>query len=137
MKNEQIARIAGILLTAAAGIAIGSQANAKAIVLTSGPDANGAVAATLNVPQAGGKGWQGFFTYNVPTGTTALFFHYPCPAGLTPVSGGINPNSPASTGMRLLGNYNRGNGEWGWLTSWDSGAAAGSQIGYDVYCSKK
>lgn len=90
---------------------------------------------------AGGRGWQGKFTFNVATGLGGLFFHYGCPAAF-PVaqSGGFLPNSAAAAGLVFLGNAPRldltptGYNEWAWSFRWPAGAQAGAAINFDAYC---
>ncbi len=138
MQNKSMAHtlvLAGLAAVGVSTLSAGADAKSGFIVQETGSQS---FDVSTVPPVAGGKGWQGQSTFNVTTGTTSLFVHYPCPSSApTPVSGGINPNPAAYPSMSLIGNYNRGNGEWGWLTTWSSGAPAGSQIVYDVYCSKK
>ena len=82
-------------------------------------------------------------TFNVTTGTTDLFLHVPCTAtNPVAVSGGFLPNSQAKAGLQFLGNGPRVDisppsfNEWSWIFDWPSGAAAGSQIRWAVYCKK-
>ena len=136
MNRKSINHSANAIVLIAA-LAIAGPALAKRAYLIT-RDSHGALDVGVSEQPSAAKGWQGQTTYNVPTGETSLFFHYPCaPSASTPVSGAISPNPAAYGGMSLIGNYNRGNGEWGWLTTWSAGAPAGSQITYDVYCSKK
>jgi hypothetical protein len=93
----------------------------------------------------GGEGWQGRATFSITPGTLDFFEHIPCPAA-APVarSGGFLPNGNAKgNGMVLLGNGPRldtrpvSYHEWSWIIDWTgAGAPAGSQITFDIYCTK-
>jgi hypothetical protein len=97
-------------------------------------------ASTHAVAKAGGSGWQGGFTYAPAVGQGGVFFHYGCPAGYIARSGGFSGNAAGQTGIQLVGmgprldlgaaNYT----EWFWTLKWSGGAAAGSQITFDVHC---
>jgi hypothetical protein len=88
------------------------------------------------------SGWQPTATYDVPTGLTSLFYHYPCPSGsLRAVSGGFATNSIGQTSNFSLGfdgprldesppSFH----EWGWHFYWPAGAPAGVTINFSVYC---
>jgi hypothetical protein len=82
------------------------------------------------------------YTYNVPTGTTDLFLHQPCPASRPrAISGGFLPNAAAKVGLQVLGNGPRLDitpvsfNEWSWIFDWSgAGAPAGSVIKIALYC---
>jgi len=91
--------------------------------------------------KSGGVGWQGVYTYTVPTGWPNGFFTYDCPAGLVARSGAFFPNPTfQARGINLGvngpridgGNYNA----WGLEYNIPGGAPAGQTILFDVYCTK-
>jgi hypothetical protein len=90
-----------------------------------------------------GQGWQGDFVYSVPTGVGGVFFHYPCPNGLTPDGGkfDVDFSDPAANTVHLIGEGIRtdvASHEWQWKINWfGGGAPAGSHITFNVHCSKK
>ena len=140
MRSKSFDRLAacGIVGLALMGaVTLGAPANAKPVLLFSGSDAKGVGEGSAIAPPGGAGGWQGEVNVDV-SGFGSYFFHYACPSSVpTPISGGISPNPTAYAGMSLIGNYNRGNGEWGWVTTWSQGAPSGSVITYNVYCKKK
>jgi hypothetical protein len=84
--------------------------------------------------------WQGDFTYDVPTDTGTLFFHYSCPGKYTAVSGSYHDSSNVGA-PELYGNYPRTDvtplyNQWSWLFSWPSGSPSGYTIVFDLYCAK-
>src|SRR5689334_19767827 len=107
-------------------------------VVSASPVSAGAV-----VPNAGGQGWQGDFTYSVPPGIGGLFFHYQCPGTLTPDAGKflVDFSDPAANSVHLIGEGLRtdvATHEWQWNITWGGAPApAGSHIIFNVHCSKK
>jgi hypothetical protein len=84
--------------------------------------------------------WQGDQTYDVPTNTGTLFYHYSCPTDTVAASGSFHDSSPSGA-PQLYGNFPRTDitplySQWGWLLSWPSGSPAGYSIVFDVYCAK-
>jgi len=106
---------------------------------------------TAAAPQVAGKsGWQGEYSYTVPTGATTLQFHYPCPSGLYAESGAFQDVAPGRSDkgamdFHLWGwpalvwnapNYGVNYGEWIWDFMWPNGLQSGESINFDVYCTK-
>ncbi len=102
----------------------------------------GVTAGVTGVAKAGGSGWQGNYTYSVPTGTGTLFFHYGCAAGFFARSGGANPDAVSQNIVRFIAEgprHDLGSAnltEWYWLYQWPNGAPAGSTVQFDVNCTK-
>ena len=98
---------------------------------------NGIVYVHLLAP-AGGKHWQPYYSYTVPTGVN-LNFTDGCPSSApNAVNGAFSTNLAAQAGLSLVANY-RGQSnaaEWKWAFKWPSGAPAGSQISFSVYCAR-
>lgn len=100
----------------------------------------------LVAPAVVTKGWQPEFTYSVPSGTTALFFHFPCPSSFPVVWNGAfafsaaNGNQTQQVYLQYNGprldenpvNY----GEWGWHFYWPSGSPNPTQITFAPFCQK-
>ena len=87
----------------------------------------------------GKVGWQGAFTYSLPTGSGGVFFHYPCPSGLVARSGAWSVNSPGQAAVRVVGEgprWDQNYTEWFSTLLWAGGAPSGVQITYDVYCTR-
>jgi hypothetical protein len=93
----------------------------------------------------GSTGWQATFTFTVPTGTPDLFEHLSCPTGYSVQNGAYFALNAATTGngFALTGQGPRLDltppqyGEWAWNFVWpNGGAAAGSQIVFNVLCKK-
>ena len=103
----------------------------------------GVTASAQAVAKAGASGWQGDYSYAVPTGTGTLFFHYGCPAGFFARSGGALPDAVSQNIVRFISEgprHDLGTSnyvEWFWLYQWPSGAPAGSTVNFDVNCTKK
>jgi hypothetical protein len=96
----------------------------------------------FTAPAQAAAGWQKPSTFDVPTGTKSLFFHFPCPANEPVVlSGGyaansVGQNSAIHLGFNgpLLDKTPPNFGEWGWHFFWPGGSPAGVKITFDVYC---
>ncbi|HXW33928.1 MAG TPA: hypothetical protein VEJ87_05065 [Acidimicrobiales bacterium] len=130
--------LAGVVATTAVatgvgvgyGVASASSSQAASKSVTAGAIVNGGKAK---------PGWQGDITFDVPTGTTNLFYHYACPTGEVAISGGYHPLTDAGT---LQGSFPRTDitplySAWGWVTTWSgAGSPSGQQIVFDVYCGK-
>jgi hypothetical protein len=91
----------------------------------------------------GRAGWQGAFTYSVPTGLQHGFFAYNCPSNLIARSGGFFPDPTLqSQGIDLGVNGPRvdlgasGYVVWGFEYNIPGGAPAGTTILFDVDCTK-
>ena len=140
---------------------VGAVASAAAItaVIVAATGTSAIAGASLNhyrsltaaAPQvAGTSGWQGEYTYMVPSGATTLLFHYPCPSGLYAESGAFQDvagNGPGRSapyadfhdwGWPALvwngPNWGVNYGEWLWDFQWPNGLAPGESINFDVYC---
>jgi len=104
---------------------------------------NAAAHAYMPLHNTGRKAtWVLFDVYDVPTGTTNLFLHATCPSG-DAISGGILPNSDATSGEQFIGQGPRIDLDppdyttWFWRINWSgSGSASGSTLTTAVYCSK-
>ena len=129
----------GMALMAALAAFIGSGAPAKAV--TYNPVA---MIGIMNPAKKAPGVWQQASTYSVPSGTTSLFYHYPCPSRLpVVVNGGFNSNSAGQSSTFTLG-YNGPRmdesppnfGEWGWHFNWPGGAPSGIVLTFTVYCAK-
>lgn len=126
------------LTAAALGLAFVGQASASEYTeATVNPIAH----ATLHRPSSKAQ-WVLFDVYDVPTGTTNLFLHATCPSG-DAISGGILPNSDATSGEQFIGQGPRIDLDppdyttWFWRINWSgSGSASGSTLTVAVYCSK-
>jgi len=101
----------------------------------------GALACGVTAPAQAAPGWQKPFTFDVPTGRTSQFIHYPCPGSLVADSGGFAFNSVGQADDVYLGfngprvdespaNFH----EWGWHFFWPAGAKAGETVIVDVHC---
>jgi hypothetical protein len=133
-----------IAAVAIAGAAVGTFAGIASAATGSGARALGK---SVTATTAGHKlkpGWQGTYTYDVPTGSVSLFFHYPCPTGQIALDGAYNlsTSDPSADTILLIGNWPRDDvtplySEWAWTFTWPSGPSlAGSQISFNVYCAK-
>ncbi|HEX4080913.1 MAG TPA: hypothetical protein VHX61_18780 [Rhizomicrobium sp.] len=132
--------IPGLAFAAAAvGLAFLGQANAADYLEAS---ANPAAHAYNPVHRPGKAAWVLYDVYDVPTGTTNLFFHDTCPKGGTAVSGAILANSTASNGFDYIGDGSRIDlnppdyTTWFWRVDWASGSQSGSTLTTAVYCTK-
>src|SRR4051812_36005258 len=81
-------------------------------------------ASPIGADVVGGNGWQADFNFNVPTGTSSLFSHYPCPGAKIPDSGKfvVDFSSPSANSVHLIGQGVRtdipGLHEWAWWINW-------------------
>ena len=133
------------LVVAAAALACGAGAGVTAMAAGQHGAVNPGrvVSASAVVPAGGGgQGWQGDFVYTVPTGAGGLFFHYQCPGTLVPDAGKfvVGFSDPAANTVHLIGEGLRtdiNSHEWQWNINWfGGGSPAGSQITFNVHCSK-
>lgn len=106
-----------------------------------------AVAGIASEAQAtqGSGGWQNVSTFNVPTGQTHGFFSYSCPSSnYVARSGAFFPNPTLQNlgitlgvnGPRIDEGTSSGFQTWGFFYDIPGGAPAGTQILFDVYCTK-
>jgi len=129
-------------LALAAGVGFGAASASPAVPKAAVKAVSAGAAAPAR--KHGHAYWQGPSVYNVPTGTTNLFFHYACPSRFpTAVSGSFHylahPGSTPSLDMSAprtdITPFYR---QWGWVFIWPGGgAASGFQIQFNVYCLAK
>ncbi len=130
----------GRLAVLAAGLTLAAGAGTATVVMQSSATAavhpNTVTSAGAKASKSGKAGWQGTYTYSVPTGTTSLFFHYPCPSKRIAVNGGfgVNGASPTLVGSAARADITPIYGEWGWTFTFPSGSPSGTTIGFNVYC---
>jgi hypothetical protein len=99
---------------------------------------DGTVSVKLAAPPPGGRGWQSYYTYDVPTGEN-LSFTYQCPTSdPVVVNGAFNTNTAARAGFSLVANYRPSNdsSKWTWVMFWPSGAPSGSRVYFNIYCAR-
>src|SRR5262245_22150914 len=134
---KKIVAVTSVALAGIGAIAMTSLASGGGFVVSASPVSASAPSPNLLVD----LGWQGDFTYSVPPGIGGLFFHYPCPNGLTPDAGKflVDFGDPAANSVHLIGEGLRtdvASHEWQWNINWfGAGAPAGSHIVFNVHCS--